>query len=172
MKKLMVALAAVAMAAGVQAASFDWKCSATSADVGSTVYILLGSTAKAEWSSVAEIATASISSDSITKYGSSRATYYAIEEGVSGITTADSVYAVVVSADGTKYGVGAPASAAEYVYDPTAQQGSPGLMAIGYVTPTTEFAPGPIPPPIIPEPTSGLLLLLGVAGLALRRRRA
>ena len=171
MKKLMVALAAVAMAAGVQAASFDWKCSATSADVGSTVYILLGSTAKAEWSSVTEIASASISSDSITKYGTSRATYYAYGEGVSGIATADSVYAVVVSADGTKYGVGTPAAAAEYVYDPSAQQGSPGAMAIGYVTPTKEFGGGPGPDPI-PEPTSGLLLLLGVAGLALRRRRA
>ena len=32
-----------------------------------------------------------------------------------------------------------------------------------------ETAPGPVP---IPEPTSGLLMLLGVAGLALRRRRA
>ena len=30
---------------------------------------------------------------------------------------------------------------------------------------------GPIPP-VIPEPTTGLLVLLGVAGLALRRRRA
>ena len=39
---------------------------------------------------------------------------------------------------------------------------------------TTGWKPnssGPVPPPI-PEPTSGLLLLLGTAGLALRRRRA
>ena len=27
-------------------------------------------------------------------------------------------------------------------------------------------------PPIVPEPTTGMLVLLGVAGLALRRRRA
>ena len=31
--------------------------------------------------------------------------------------------------------------------------------------------PGPTPP-VVPEPTTGLLVLLGVAGLALRRRRA
>ena len=29
-----------------------------------------------------------------------------------------------------------------------------------------------VPAPVIPEPTTGLLVLLGVAGLALRRRRA
>lgn len=40
-----------------------------------------------------------------------------------------------------------------------------GLEANGY-TPA-----GPTPP-VIPEPTTGLLVLLGVAGLALRRRRA
>ena len=32
-------------------------------------------------------------------------------------------------------------------------------------------APGPIPPGPVPEPTSGLLMLLGVAGLALRRKQ-
>ena len=31
--------------------------------------------------------------------------------------------------------------------------------------------PGPTPP-VVPEPTTGLLVLLGIAGLALRRRRA
>ena len=31
--------------------------------------------------------------------------------------------------------------------------------------------PGPTPP-VVPEPTAGLLVLLGIAGLALRRRRA
>lgn len=34
------------------------------------------------------------------------------------------------------------------------------------------FTPAGPTPPVIPEPTTGLLVLLGVAGLALRRRRA
>ena len=42
---------------------------------------------------------------------------------------------------------------------------SAGVEASGY-TPV-----GPTPP-VIPEPTTGLLVLIGVAGLALRRRRA
>ncbi len=35
----------------------------------------------------------------------------------------------------------------------------------------TVTVPGPTPP-VVPEPTTGLLVLLGIAGLALRRRRA
>ena len=173
MKKLIVALAAVVMATAVQAAMVDWKCSATAGDIGDKVYLVLGTAAQLTWADEAEIQRASFSSGAIEQHGSGgRATYNASAEGVSGITAADSVYAVIVSADGKLYGVGTPAAAAEFVYDPSAQQSSPGSMPIGFTTPTTEFAPGPIPPPIIPEPTSGLLLLLGVAGLALRRRRA
>ena len=173
MKKLMVMLAAVAMAAGVQAAMVDWKCSATKDDIGNMVYVLVGSDAKTSFANLTEIQGLAISSDVIAQHGSgTRATYYAMVEGVSGVSASDSLYTVVVSADGTKYGVTTPAAAASYVYDPTEQQSSPGFMPVSFTTPTTEFAPGPIPPPIIPEPTSGLLLLLGVAGLALRRRRA
>ena len=173
MKKLMVALAAVAMAAGVQAASVDWKCSASSGDVGDIVYVMLGSSAQQTWESLAAIQAEAISSGTIAKSGSGqRATYFALAEGVTGVSVSDSLYTVIVSADGKMYGVSSPVSAADKVYDPDKQEGSKGYLAVGFATPTTEFAPGPIPPPIIPEPTSGLLLLLGVAGLALRRRRA
>ena len=44
-----------------------------------------------------------------------------------------------------------------------------GSFTSFYVDPGPGPGPGPTP---IPEPTSGLLMLLGVAGLALRRRRA
>ena len=47
----------------------------------------------------------------------------------------------------------------------------PTAWTVSGITKTEAPGPGPTPPPI-PEPTSGLLLLLGVAGLALRRRRA
>ena len=43
---------------------------------------------------------------------------------------------------------------------------SPDIVLSGAATPFSD-APGPVP-----EPTSGLLLLLGVAGLALKRKRA
>ena len=44
-------------------------------------------------------------------------------------------------------------------------------IASGVPTSWDITVPGPTPP-VVPEPTTGLLVLLGVAGLALRRRRA
>ena len=42
-------------------------------------------------------------------------------------------------------------------------------ISTGVATSWTVTVPGPTPP-VVPEPTTGLLVLLGVAGLALRRR--
>ena len=175
MKKLMIALGAVAMAAGAQAALIDWTyLNGVAADAGKTVYIIAGDTAQQTWESVAAIEAAAIEnngSGTIVKDGRS----YIISKQTAYDIAADSkAYFVIVSADQKMYGVSAVQDGiTALIYDPEKQEGSKGIFDAGKIglAATKEFGGGPGPDPI-PEPTSGLLLLLGVAGLALRRRRA
>ena len=85
---------------------------------------------------------------------------------------AANIYYVVVNSAETQYAVTDVASALAGVYDPAAQETAPQDPFSGISKPTSYSnwsspTPGPAP-----EPTSGLLLLLGVAGLALKRKRA
>ena len=180
MKKLIIALGAVAMAVGAQAASMKWQAVVFSGAVdasyaGWNVY-LCESLADGGFKSESEISgylygteantktTAASGRDENTKYMAS-ATAGGIDVGDIGMQT---VYAVVVSPDGKGYWT---ASAQGEVYDtnPSPVKADFQMQSIvaGNYTPWAG-TPGPDP---VPEPTSGLLLLLGVAGLALRRKQ-
>ena len=182
MKKLMVALGAVAMAACAQAAAMNWsaevakKLSAVDETyAGYTVY-LCESLAADGFTSEADIANyvygTGGTSGTTAKQGSRSPYKYSAIGTAVGIDAADvgmqTVYAVVVSKDGKGYWT---ASTQGEVYT-TALEPEKAVFDFSS-TITTAYtpwagAPGPGP---VPEPTSGLLLLLGVAGLALRRKQ-
>ena len=164
MKKILtigvVALAAVC----ANAASVDWNYVGTAAEEGYTVYAFSSAVA-AQYDTFADLIAKADSSTGTVEAHSGRTgtTYYTNPTSLAGVS--DTLYLVVVSgSSATEYKYGS-VSTSGYTYDPNAQQTSPGTLAIpaSAITRTGMIAP---------EPTSGLLLLLGVAGLALKRKRA
>ena len=169
MKKLTLMIGVIALAMGVQAAAVDWKVSGTSATENYNVY-LLASIADS-YESVADIANAALISGTITKAGR---TYDAKGTAVSEAITKDSmkeVYWVIVDGSGspTTYNY-VKTDMSSFVYDTDNQESAPGTF--GSVTAADMLAGTSGSFGAVPEPTSGLLVLLGMAGLALKRKRA
>ena len=169
MKKLMVILAAVAMAGASQAAVFSWKLSTGATYASMNVYAISGATSEsvlaafgsnteADWTAVVSGITA------ITAGTGSR--------GVASSTMADVsdggkiVFAIIDGniADGNKYFV------TEAYTIPNGATFTPPDSHAATSIPVSLAGSGTFT--AVPEPTSGLLLLLGMAGLALKRKRA
>ena len=169
MKKLLV-IAAVAMAVvSAKAACVDWKVSGTSATNGYTVYLM---TSLADsYASVSELAAAAVDSGTIAKSGKTYGfTSNAVDPTVTSTSMANAYYVIVESGTPTSYTYYA-VNMSSMVYDPDKQESSPGtfnsVSAADIISGGTSKAFV-----AVPEPTSGLLMLLGMCGLALRRRRA
>ena len=176
MKKLAIAVALVCAATFANAAKVDWTITGSkdgyyyvfNGDYAAQITAALGNTeiggsaafAQLGLSTAADSTTATTGTGGKSKSGT-------LMSGVGDYIT----YLVVKPSmtDGADFGV-VSLSTAGYTYD--GQDPSPGALAWAYAkTGTIAEAAGPGPEPI-PEPTSGLLLLLGIAGMALRRRRA
>lgn len=166
MKKLVMMLALALAVVSAKAASVDWQMNATASDVGTTVYLL---TALGDYADTAALQAAAVDSGTVAslgrgKYGIAKST----AAGDSVTSSADFFFAVVAS-DGKSFNYVA-ANLGGSVYDPNAQQSSPGVFSsidVAAVAAGTSKSFGGD----VPEPTSGLLLLVGGAMLALRRRR-
>ena len=169
MKKLVMVLALVVAVVSAKAAYVDWAVSGAAAQENYTVYLLASS--PAEYADVGELAAAAVGSATILKSGRSYTTGAQQSSGATVTKDAVYYYAIVSGPDATSFNYVEATGLASKVYDPSAQESSPGgfnsISAAQIAAGTkVDFGGGDVP-----EPTSGLLLLVGGAMLALRRRR-
>ena len=191
MKKIMIALAAVAVATMSEAASVDWSVANNSwtlnngskAAAGTAVYLIDGNTALDTIAAAINTSTGAFDADQSWVFGSSvtanakgsvalntattdnltRGTSYDFSVLIIDATnTSDIRYMVSATSPQTAYLSGTDEAAS--VAFGAATLGANALTA------SSEAVNGWAQ--VVPEPTSGLLLLIGMAGLALRRRRA
>lgn len=178
MKKVMFALIAMAVAVCTQAASVDWQLTA-SGNKGWNVYAFANTTVDA----LAAICASSNEADwaklgqKVATTNTSRGTASGAVNGLAG-DGKDKVFFVLVQgdvADGNAWDISeAITVAAGSTYEPPASGSATKMTFASAKTGkfTAGTTPGPVDPSDVPEPTSGVLLLLGGAALALRRRRA
>ena len=171
MKKLMIIAAVVCATTFVRAASVDWQATATSAYNGQTMYLL--TSIASTYESEAALAAAAVGSGVVAKVGPN----YKVSKSTASndaITKTSNFYLAVVDAsDATKiHYLDVTSSMQPYVYAPP--DSSPGNFSTTFATVANSTTTATIggSTPVLPEPTSGLLMLVGLGALALRRRRA
>ena len=171
MKKAMIVLAAAAFAMVSQGSTVNWKLTTgtTAGNVyafantdASTILTACASTTASDWTSMFSGMTPLAAS------GASART--SVQGETNGVSAGDKLTFVIISggiAEGSTYAVYSPVTlAAANVFDPPAT----GTQLTTSLSSLTSAGSGTFT--AVPEPTSGLLMLLGMAGLALRRRRA
>ena len=180
MKKLMIAAFAIASAAIAQAASINWAATAynyvtsegavqtsSTADAGTFVLVYLGNDSSSiDWS------TATVVNEGTVTYGSGKSGSFARAGGTYGFTYG----AEGAPSNGDIFGVmfrddkGA-LSQLTYVGGATDDE-TFTITGMGNNTYAGAFTFATANYTSVPEPTSGLMLVLGLAGLALKRKRA
>ena len=177
MKKLMIAAAIVCAAAFTQAAQFNWALARDEAKTygNMSVYVIDG----ANYDAV--IAALTAGGDSVATTFES----YALKNDAGALATA-----LNSRGGGSSFAQNAGSTAAFFIFTDGAiadgkHYDTTGVIDVsGNIFTPPETDPGSLDLEVssfrttggvignVPEPTSGLLLLLGVAGLALKRRRA
>ncbi len=174
MKKLIVGAVAIALGFVANAASYNWKAQNDwyspdgNDDLSGTVYIFDGS-AFAQSALVSALAGGDMTQLN-NAMSSAALDYGGFFFSGSGLTDNGaepafaSMYTVVISDDSKQYWA---SDIVSVKITDAIKGGSEALFKFGEVTDVAMTNIG-----AVPEPTSGLLMLLGMAGLALRRKRA
>lgn len=185
MKKLIVALVAVAIAAGVQAASVNWGGATSNATgdagiaAGSTAYLIFSATAFSPAAATSINPTAGTTDNGgivVSTYTTTAADQLAWTFGstyesddLSKINGYYGIMMVDAAGDANKASwmyvgqiSGATATSSGLKADFNSDWATNDYLSMNGYNATVA----------VPEPTSGLLMLVGLAGLALRRRRA
>ena len=160
MKKLLILVAAVAMTAAANAAAFAWSAANIYGPSGAK---LSGATAYIYCDALSSDALASAITTSSGAISSSTSTFD-VASAVAG-TAYDFYFVITTTYDAKEY------SYTSAVKSATAQDVGQTSITFGNLSSATQAA-GAWTAAAVPEPTSGLLLLLGMAGLALKRKRA
>lgn len=169
MKKLITSVAIIGAAFMANAASVDWCYYDNSEDgvqVGYTIYAIAGAV-QSDWASIEAVKAAAMKGIGVVQDQGRSYDTGDVTSASDSLTKESGYFLVVVNATEDKFAVVAGNSA--NIYDPQAQETSKGAFSVEDIQTTSSFSGGPGP---IPEPTTGLLLILGVAGLALRRNRS
>ena len=182
MKKLMIVMAAIALAGVTQAASFQWKTSTgqyvyqagTSTKASGTAYLFNSATVSqtalltailTEGKSITELT--SLSSKALSSAGAVAATSFSWGDAGDSLTA----YFAIVDGDnvfisGTQTGTALETGTTQLQFGSIS---APSKLAATQFSGTVSGAGWYTS---VPEPTSGLLMLVGLCALALRRRRA
>lgn len=177
MKKVMFALVAMAVAVCAQAANVDWQITASN-NKGWNVYAFVNMST-AELTAICSSGTAEDWSKLGTSVGAlnARGALPGSSVGLTGKGTDYLTFVLVQGdvAEGSAWDISESITvAAASTYEPPATGTTTKMTFASAKTGkfTAGTTPGPVDPSGVPEPTSGVLLLLGGAALALRRRRA
>ena len=169
MKKLIAIIALAACASMANAACVSWKITGTAADNGASVYIILGATAATTFADVDAVKTAAVGGASQGTVAKKSGKYQVAGtlNDAAFTTTNNKFYYVLVSSDEKSFYI-SPVQTAEaaniYNEGETAGTALSATLASSY----SDFTGGSP----VPEPTSGMMLILGVAALALKRKQA
>ena len=177
MKKLAIIVAVAFAAICSQAASVNWQFTAGgTAEKGAHVYMIAGNSAPTAIENWSEwIADQTVVSDKALSWNNmtKKATANVTAQSDS-ITKGNSYFFVMLDAEGKNFKTTSTFNGSDIVYDTAAQESQITTSlnsAFGDWTEIKAITPD-TPTGDAPEPTSGLLLLVGAAAMALRRRRA
>lgn len=189
MTKLMIAAAIVCAAAFAQAASINWVANgnyvtsdgivqtAATADVGTFVLVYLGN-GTANWESATVVNEGTVTYASTKGTVSAKATgAYNFMHGAAGSPVNGDIFAVMFKDDkGNLSKLQSGGSAVDTTFTVSGLTENTWAQPFVFANGNFSSAPGATPPGPggsegIPEPTSGLLLLMGGALLALRRKQ-